>query len=135
MGPSGNFFRCEQNGPPTFDLWAQAFKVFRSATIMLGVLTPSTLDAYHDTVARYSARYSEKCWPMLYQTDVRGRRELVERLWRQGESLLQQSILAGPQAQAACEYKPDTAYEWIWRRLPEDTRFWRTEVEEPCLLL
>ena len=109
MGLSGNFFRREQNGPPTFDLWAQAFKVFRSATIMLGVLTPSTLDAYHDTVARYSARYSDKCWPMLYQTDVRALRELGERLRRQGEALLQQATLAGPQAQAAGEYKPDTA--------------------------
>ena len=71
---------------------------------MLGVLTPSTLDAYHDCTARYATRYSEKCWPMLYQTDVRARRELVERLRRQGEALSQQATLAGPQAQAACEY-------------------------------
>ena len=60
---------------------------------------------------------------------------MVERLRRRSEALLQQATLAGPQAQAACEYKPDTAYEWIWRRLPEETKFWRTEVEEPCLLL
>eukprot|EP00971_Amphidinium_carterae_P044686 879053-Amphidinium_carterae.1 len=48
----------------------------------LNVVSPSRLDGCKDFVMRQARHYGDLVWPILYQSDVRARLELVERIRR-----------------------------------------------------
>ena len=77
MNSAGLLMRTELKGPMNFPQWDSCYQVFRTACIMLDIISPAALDAYRDHIRRYANRFREECWALIYQADTRARRELV----------------------------------------------------------
>ena len=66
--------------------------------------------------------------PLVCQAEVRARLEHVCRVRR--------DLAAAKKNQAAAAggdhpFSPDSSWEWVIRETTHDTKFWRTELEEP----
>jgi hypothetical protein len=94
LNANGELFRSELSGPTSYEQWETCYMVFRTACIMLDIITPAALDQYKDHIKQYSLRYGHLCWALLYQADTIARRELGERIRRTGMALYD-SLAAG----------------------------------------
>ena len=94
-------------------------------------ISPARLDNYEKNIRSYVERYGDSCWAIIYQADVRARLEHSERMRRQGEDDHQKATNLG----MPHDYDSAKPWEYVWNALVEDQRFWRKEVEEPCLLV
>ena len=50
---------------------------------------------------------------------------------RDGDAAKSQATAAGGDH----PFNPDSPWEWVYRETAHDTRFWRTELKEPALLI
>eukprot|EP00971_Amphidinium_carterae_P172775 3425055-Amphidinium_carterae.1 len=91
-------------GPSTVEDWLSCYAVFRTAAIMLDLISPARLDAYKDFVVRQARTYGVLSWPILYQSEVRARLELAERLRREGQY----------QATSSERHPFSAAHPWEW---------------------
>ena len=129
--PNGEFQVVEMAGPGSFEQWESCFRVFRAAAVMLGILTPARCDAYLNMLKKYHSRYGSTVWHLLFQADVRARQEHWERCRRIGAEAKAQADAAG----TSHDFNPAKPWEWALRALIEDNRFWKEELEDPCLLV
>ena len=129
--PDGGLRVVELAGPPTFEMWEKCMQVFRTGCLMLGLLTSSRIDSYVNVIKAYNSRYTHACWHLVYQADVRMRLEHTERIRRRGESEHARATAVGKHH----EFDPNNHWEWVWSVIPDEQRFWREELEEPCLLV
>ena len=127
---SGVFERCEQFGPPCYETWAKAYKVLHSCLVMCDAVLPSQLDAYAAMIKGYSDDFGAKCWPTIYQADVRCRQERMQALRRKIVLLHNDS----PNLAAAQGF--DQLYPWrfVWKAAVDDQQFWFKAVQQKCLL-
>ena len=88
--------------------------MFRTATTLLQTISFSVLERYHDMIERYHNKYGPAAWPLIYQADVRARREHLRRLAQP---------MSGPNKW------PDA-----YASLMSDTPFWRDELDDPAML-
>jgi hypothetical protein len=116
--------------------------VFRTAAIMLDVASPASLDLYRDHIHRYSNRFSEECWGLVYQADTRARRELAERIRRRGLKISESSsVNSGNPAGSSCidsegvQFDIARPWDYVFRRLPLEFSFWKEEIEDAALLI
>ena len=84
VGPGNVLQQVEIRGPPTFEAWLACFAVLRTALIMLGEVEPNTLDLYVRRIRKLNARYGERAWALLYQTEARMRHEEFPVIFRWG---------------------------------------------------
>ena len=98
---------------------------------MLGVLTQARCEAYVNLIRKYHTRYGAKCWTIIYQAEVRARQEQWERCRRLAAEEQRKAAAAG----LAHEYDPDMPWEHSRRMLVESVRFWKDELEDPCMLI
>jgi hypothetical protein len=136
LNANGELFRSELSGPTSYEQWETCYMVFRTACIMLDIVTPAALDQYKDHIKQYSLRYQHVCWALLYQADTRARRELCERIRRTGMALFD-SLAAGvpPGQPVVCEYNPNRPWEYVFRKLTQEFSFWKKELEDPAMLI
>ena len=105
--------------------------VFKTGCIQLDLLSPARVEVYMDTIKKYNARYTHTCWHLIYQADVRMRLEQAERIRRVGQA----ERVSAQARNLLHDFDPVKPWEWVWARMPEDTKFWREELEEPCMLV
>jgi len=129
--PTGTLHRGELAGLPTLEIWDTGVSVSRTSGIQLDLLSPVRVDSYVDTIKSYNTRYSHSCWHLIYQADVRMRLEQAERIRRRGETEHAKAISCG----GSHDYSPGKPWEWVWSRIPDEQKFWREELEEPCMLV
>jgi len=127
MQLDGSFAMAKQYGPPSFDSWMEGWTVFRTGAVMLGQLTPATCDLWAKTVGAYNKTYGSKLWPLIYQAEVRGRVEQLERVRRRGAK---EHAKASP---GTHDYDPAKPWEWSFRATAEDEKFWKAELEQKAL--
>ena len=88
VGPGGILIEQELKGPPSFEHWSPCWKVFQCGMISADACMPPFLIAYYTMIKCFAITYGEKCWPLLYQTEVRFRQEeLPEILYRETKKL------------------------------------------------
>jgi hypothetical protein len=123
LSATGALHHAEVNGPATFDQWDACMQVFIAACIMLDICSVTGITRYRDHIRAYVSRYTEACWPLIYQADVRVRRELIVRVKR---SLC-----------AAGTITPATVRPWdvVFREVLKEYSFWKREVEDPALMI
>ena len=85
MSPDGTTRKFEAKGPPDFIHWSECWRVFRTAATLLGSLSFAVLERYHDHIERAHTKYGASAWPLIYQADVRARKERLRRI---GQSLV-----------------------------------------------
>ena len=95
MMPGGELAHVEFKGPPDYDAWLACYRVYMTAMIMLGAAIPPHLLAYAALIGHYAKRYGQRCWALLYQTETRFRREVMERMRRRESARLDEAITAG----------------------------------------
>eukprot|EP00971_Amphidinium_carterae_P325875 6456403-Amphidinium_carterae.1 len=82
LNDKGELVKAELFGPESYEQWLRNFKVLRTCLVMLQAVEPAVIDMYIDRVAELNRRYGQDCWAVVYQADVRCRREHFERLRR-----------------------------------------------------
>ena len=88
VGPGNSLIEQELKGPPDFDHWPTSWEVFQCGMISANACIPPHLIAYHTMIKGFASLYGEKCWPLLYQQDVRFRQEeMPELLYRETRKL------------------------------------------------
>eukprot|EP00971_Amphidinium_carterae_P063674 1260013-Amphidinium_carterae.2 len=118
--------RIELTGPDSFAAWFDCYQVWRCCLIMLDIAEPAAIDAYCEKVRELSCRYGSECWGILYQSEVRCRREHFIRLQRQGQDF----HAAGMQV----NYEPSRPWNYVLRAASEDMSFWTKEAVEHCIM-
>ena len=131
MARDGTFQLTELKGPSNFVEWKECYCIFRTCCIMLEVCSPAVLDKYCDHISRFNLKYSDAVWLILYQTDVRARSEQVERIRRRGA----QEHSAATGTGGTHEYQPSQPWEFVYRHLVLDNKFWEDEFTSTALLI
>ena len=133
LNGAGQLMRGEMVGPSGYRQWEACFNVFRTACIMLNIASPASLDIYRDHIKRYVQRYTEACWPLIYQADTRARKELSERIRRRmrqydSDSSATVYIEGNP-------YESARPWDYVFRRMTLEFDFWKSMVEDSALLI
>jgi hypothetical protein len=129
-GPQGELRHVECYGPPSFHDWEQSFKVWKTGLLMFNAVSLSAIDGYRDLIYSYWVRYGVTVWLILYQADVRARLEHLERMRREGASLVAAGAPTGKHT-----FNPEQPWDWCLRQVTADTDFWRHEMEEPAIIV
>ena len=80
---TGEWTKREQPGPGTFHSWYQAWKVLRTALLLLDAVDAERLDAYSEHIRAFVTQFSDEAWWIVYRADTRMRSEHLERIRRQ----------------------------------------------------
>jgi len=125
----GTLEKCELYGPTSASDWNRSYRVLSTILIMQEAVFPEELDVYHDHIADYAARYGDRCWPTIYQADVRMRQERMQTIRRRGVQIHN----ASPHIRAGVdEMKP---WRYIWTQAVLESDFWLKEIQDKCLSL
>ena len=131
LGAQGVLQTVQLYGPPTVCEWQTCcWAIFKTGSIVLQELSPSTLDLWEKVVTNHASRYGPETWALIYQAEVTARLEHMCRR-RDGAAARVQATAAG----GDLPFLPDSPWEWVFRETAHDTRFWRAELEEPALLI
>jgi hypothetical protein len=130
MAANGELVLHEFKGPPDYEHWKACWDVFQSAMIMLKACNPAYLIAYADFIGRYAKRYGQKCWALIYQTETRFRREVMERMRRRASNELDRAIIRG----FTTEFDPSRPWEYTFQHAEDEVKYWHPELEEPALI-
>ena len=130
MAADGTFTRIELKGPPDFDAWLACFRVYRAAMIMLSAIGVADLDRYIDRITQLLRDYGACVWHLLYQADVRMRREEIPTIRRILTAERNAIIKAGGQH----PFDPDKPWRLAWKHAsgPESKAFWEDEFITPA---
>ncbi len=79
---SGHLHQVEMFGPPTIEDWEACFRVRLTGLLGFSALRLGTGLAFLAFLRRDAARDGASVWRLLYQAELRRRRELLERLRR-----------------------------------------------------
>ena len=131
LSSDGSLQRCELFGPSTFSDWSKCYKVLTVALIMLEAVMPEELDAYHEVIREFAGRYGDRCWPTIYQADVRMRQERMQAIRRRGVALWNQDQAAATRA----GFSNALPWRYAWNETVSDASFWLREAQEKCLLI
>ena len=85
-------------------------------------------------IRNYAKLYGEKCWALIYQADVRWRRDRISRLKRYGEAQLAQAQSSG----GTYPYDPDRPWDYCLREVrkgEKEGQWWKNQLEDHCLLI
>ena len=120
----------EVSGPPSFEEWLAAFRVFAMAMRAVGAATGAKLLQYENKVRRFNETYGHACWWLVAQADQRMRGEHLDRLRRRLET---------ERAVAVAEGRPhplDPAKPWdyVFKAAAADDTFWNAELVQKAVL-
>ena len=131
LTPEGQLVRHEFKGPPDHVHWRSCFNVFATAMIMLGACLPAPLTRYADFICRAASRYGAKCWPLIYQTETRFRREHLDRMRRAELRLVKTALAEG----RTPSFDPAKPCDVLFTKALTETAYWNQHLTEPCLLV
>eukprot|EP00435_Cladocopium_sp_Y103_P054303 s2086_g17.t1 len=125
MTSGGQYFAKELPGPNGIEQWRASYRVYRTALLMLGVITMSMAVAYESLVERLDRLY-KGCWHLVTQADDLARGEHILRLKVVTEMEIAQGTKAPPM------WNAENPWEALFRRLIKDTEFWTDQVHTPA---
>ena len=136
VGPGNVLIEQELKGPPSFEYWSPSWDVFQCGMISADACIPPWLIAYHTMIKGYSAKYGEKCWPLLYQQDVRFRQEEMPEILYRENMKLEASILNNTWEQGV-GLNTDKPWNHCWSLLlsPEVKAWWSENFKEHALFI
>ena len=91
----------ELPGPTDFEHYRRAWRVFRTAMLLLGSADAEHLDGYLEKIRGFVEAYAPRCWFIIYQGDVRLRSEELERMRRVAAAKVVAAKIVGERAENA----------------------------------
>jgi len=129
LSSTGELQRVELRGPPTVEAWEACMLVFKTIVIGLEIMLPPFIDDYIKKVKGYARRYGPVAWALIYQMDVRFRREWCERIRRSEAEAHQQAVANG----GTTSYDPAHPWQRVYEvGVHSSADFWHQHLEEPC---
>lgn len=122
----GQWRSVELPGASSFIAWEEAWRIFRTAAIMLGLASPCVLDRY---AAEFKARVLEypDCWHLAAQADIRCRSEF----WLQEKRRQEEFHAAHANMSSFNTMQP---WNSVIKAAANSSEFWHREFEKPALL-
>ena len=136
VGPGNVLVEQELKGPPSFEYWSPSWDVYQAGMISTGACIPPWLIAYHTMIKDFATRYGEKCWPLLYQQDVRFRQEeMPEILYRENKKL--EASIANSTWVQGVGLNTDKPWNHCWPLLstPEVKTWWTEKSKERTMFI
>ena len=112
--------------PASFIQWRAAFRVLRTALIMLDAVGLANLHGYEMVVERLSRLYPA-CWHLVHNADELARSAHSNHL----RSRMRMDIRAGKTPPPTWDDR--RPWDWVYGMLSADTEFWHTQVHAPAL--
>ena len=117
----GTYLQRELPGSSTFAAWKAAWNVFRTACLMLNVVSLAALENYVRFVEKLAIQWPQ-CWGLIYQADDAARAERLERHRRR---------LSGEAArgrQVPVDWDPLRPWSCLFNELTRDAAYWAERV-------
>ena len=127
---NGVLRKTEFYGPPDFPHYEACFHVFATGCSMLELVASVHLDAYLKYIGDQSRWYGPAAWPIIYQADVRMRREHMETIRREQSLALNQMIANGNTG--PFEFDPKKPWDRCFQLAPGRADFWKKYLERPA---
>ncbi|CAE7648821.1 unnamed protein product [Symbiodinium sp. CCMP2592] len=119
---TGEWTKKEQPGPGSFHAWYEAWKVYRTAMLLLEVVDSERLDSYAEHVRSFLTQFGDSAWWLIYKAENRLRCEHLERLRRRLHD------------QPDFGYTPARPWNAAFAAAVKDMEFWTRELVTPATL-
>ena len=130
LTPGGDYVPYEVPGPPTYDDWLKAWRVFAVAMVCLQAATASRLTLYQRKIAHLAEVYGEACWWLVAQADSRMRFEQMPRILRRAK----EERAAAVGAARPHPLDPNMPWDYCFKLASLDKEFWDTELDRKAVL-
>ena len=117
-------------GPGNFSAWWAAWRVFRTAALLLEIVSPEILDRYGDLFRDLSEEFGEECWALLYTADTRMRSEEFPRIRRECQLLHEERTAAG----LPSTYDPQRPWDAVFTAAAGERDWWSDNVRNKAVL-
>ena len=105
--------------------------IYFTAMVMIKACAPPWLLAYCKCIGLCATRFGQRCWAIIYQVDVRFRREHIERMRRREEEKQESAIADG----WGTEFDPLKPWGFPHKTALEERDYWHCNLETPCLMI
>jgi hypothetical protein len=138
LGPNGLVQQIDFKGPPTIEDWEAHFKVFATGLIMLNAVDPYTVlgdGSYSAFIIKMAHQFGTQCYPLIYQTECRFRREALQHIRRRESNKLNALLKAHGAVIGAqlAQFNPDRPWNSIFYNAENESKYWKDNLELPCL--
>ena len=130
LTPGGDYVPYEVPGPPTYEDWLRAWRVFVVAMVCLNAATSTRLGLYQRKIAALAEVFGEVCWWLVAQADARCRFEHLPRILRWQEEERALAVAAG----RAHPLDPAKPWDHCFKIAAQDKEFWDRELERKAVL-
>ena len=126
MQQDGSFVAKDLPGPPDHTAWLNSFRVYKTALLMLGVMSLNVLQAYEEFIEKVTKRYVG-AWHLIASADDRARSEQLGRL----RLKVQMGMASG--AQPPDGWSASKPWGALMTMLLRDEHFWQEQLHQPAL--
>eukprot|EP00435_Cladocopium_sp_Y103_P008443 s1353_g2.t1 len=119
---TGEWSKREQQGPSNYHQWHRAWRVYRSAMLLLGAADAERLDNYAETIRGFVTQFGDDTWFLISKADAQMRSEQMERLRRQ--------LRSNPE----WGYNEASPWSSVFMAATKDHEYWSKELATPATL-
>jgi hypothetical protein len=123
----GTFATQEFKGPPSLEMWEQSYQILRTGLLFLGEVDLGPMEMYRERIRGYIRKWGPSIWHLVYQAEVRMRREEMELIRRTGAE--------AKSADPSHAYDPNRPWNWVWRQAANDAAFWKDQLEDSAIMV
>ena len=125
--PDGSYLMREVPGPASFQQWITSYKVYKTALMMLDVISLATLNAYEAHVEKLSKLYEVAgAWHLVVAAEDQARAEHLLRL------KVQTAMDVANGLPAPAKWDETNPWEAMFRLLIRDKEYWSEQVHIPA---
>ena len=121
----GTFLYQDIPGPASFQAWSCSWRVFRCASIMLGLVSIAALENYFRHIEKLVTQYPQ-CWGLIMVADDTARAERLEKIRRH------LVIEAGRGRQVPMGWDATDPWSVVFMELVRDDGYWNERVHHPA---
>lgn len=121
----GSYLQRDLPGPPTYQAWRASWAVFRTAALMLGLVSLAALETYARHIERLVTQWPQ-CWGLVYTADDTARAERLDRMRRH------LTVEAARGRQVPVDWDPMKPWSCLFVQLTKDVSYWAEKVHHPA---
>lgn len=122
----GSFLQKELPGPGNYQQWLHSWRVFKTAALMLGIVSLAALQAYEKHIEKLTLQWP-LVWGLIAKTDDTARAEKLDKVKRK--------ILVdiGNGSPAPIDWDATAPWSCCFKMLVQDERWWTEQVRNPAM--
>ena len=117
----GTFLQRDFPGPPTYQGWLAAWRVLKTACLMLNIASLAALEVYGRHIEKLVTQWPS-AWGLIYQAEDAARAERMAKLRRQF------TVESGMGRQVPADWNPQSPWSCIFVQLAKDDSYWSEKV-------